>query len=77
MVFITACKQKETESHSHEIAEGKEIYTCPMHPQIIRDKPQIHLVTLKRITIPNCRLYKELKLYEDKVLYNTDLNLAG
>ena len=39
MVFITACKQKETESHSHEIAEGKEIHTCPMHPQIIRDKP--------------------------------------
>ncbi len=39
MVFVTACKQKETENHSHEIAEGKEIHTCPMHPQIIRDKP--------------------------------------
>ena len=39
MVFVTACKQKETENRSHESAEGKEIHTCPMHPQIIRDKP--------------------------------------
>ena len=39
MVVVTACKQKETESHSNEIAGGKEIHTCPMHPQIIRDKP--------------------------------------
>ncbi len=39
MVFITACKQKQTESHSHEISETKQLYTCSMHPQIIRDKP--------------------------------------
>ena len=39
IVFSTSCKQKETESHSHETAETKELYTCSMHPQIIKDKP--------------------------------------
>lgn len=39
MVFVTACKHKETENHSHEISDTKQLYTCSMHPQIIRDKP--------------------------------------
>ncbi len=39
MFFISACKQKKTETHSHEMSETKELYTCSMHPQIIRDKP--------------------------------------
>lgn len=39
MVFVTACKHKETESHSHETAETKQLYTCSIHPQIISDKP--------------------------------------
>jgi len=39
MGLATACNQKQSEKHSHETTEGKEIYTCPMHPQIIRDKP--------------------------------------
>ncbi len=39
MVLATACNQKRSENHTHETKEGIEIYTCPMHPQIIRDKP--------------------------------------
>jgi len=39
LLFFLSCKQKKIESHSHEMAEGKEMYTCPMHPQIIRNKP--------------------------------------
>jgi len=39
MVFTTACKHKQTENHSHEISEAKQLYTCSMHPQIIRNKP--------------------------------------
>ncbi len=39
MIFIPACKNKKTESHSQEISETSQLYTCSMHPQIIRDKP--------------------------------------
>ena len=39
MVFVTACKPNETETHSHETADSKQLYTCSMHPQILRDKP--------------------------------------
>lgn len=35
----TSCKHKESETHNHEVSEGKQLYTCSMHPQIIRDKP--------------------------------------
>ena len=37
--FIAACKHKVADTHSHQISETKELYTCSMHPQIIRDKP--------------------------------------
>lgn len=36
---LFACKQKKTETHNQEITETRQLYTCPMHPQIIRDKP--------------------------------------
>ncbi len=38
MLFLFACKNqtKKTDEHTHT---EKEVYTCPMHPQIIRDKP--------------------------------------
>lgn len=39
MVLVAACKHKETKNHSHEAFESKELYTCSMHPEIIRDKP--------------------------------------
>ena len=39
MLFASACKHKDKENHSHEMLEVKQLYTCSMHPQIIRDKP--------------------------------------
>ncbi len=39
IVLATACNQKQSETHTHETTEGKELYTCSMHPEIIRDKP--------------------------------------
>ena len=39
VVAGTSCKQKKTEIHTHDVSEGKQLYTCSMHPQIIRDRP--------------------------------------
>ena len=39
VVAGTSCKQKKSETHTHEVSEEKQLYTCSMHPQIIRDKP--------------------------------------
>lgn len=37
-VALNGCKEKTSQEHSrHE--EHKDVYTCSMHPQIIRDKP--------------------------------------
>lgn len=35
----TSCKQKKTETHTHQVSEGKQLYTCSMHPEIVRDEP--------------------------------------
>jgi Cu(I)/Ag(I) efflux system membrane fusion protein len=35
-VFAISCNNKQQQTTEHEHAD---IYTCPMHPQIIRDKP--------------------------------------
>ncbi len=37
-IFLFACKNQTKKIDEHTQAQ-KEIYTCPMHPQIIRDKP--------------------------------------
>ncbi|MFC5284622.1 efflux RND transporter periplasmic adaptor subunit [Pedobacter alpinus] len=39
LFVILACKQKTADNHQH--TEASVIYTCPMHPQIIQDKPGI------------------------------------
>ena len=39
IVIGISCKNKVSETHTHEISAGKQLYTCSMHPQIIRDKP--------------------------------------
>lgn len=40
LVFAgTSCKQKKSEIHIHDASEGKQLYTCSRHPQIIRDEP--------------------------------------
>ncbi|WP_379015588.1 efflux RND transporter periplasmic adaptor subunit [Parasediminibacterium paludis] len=38
VVTGTSCKQKTNETHIHNVLEGMPLYTCSMHPQIIRDK---------------------------------------
>ena len=38
MIFLFACKNQIKKIDEHTNAE-REIYTCPMHPQIIRDMP--------------------------------------
>jgi Cu(I)/Ag(I) efflux system membrane fusion protein len=38
LLIISSCKES-TQQHQHAIASQGEVYTCPMHPQIIRDKP--------------------------------------
>src|SRR6266496_4971520 len=37
-VFLFSCKEKRSETVTKQEVKT-EIYTCPMHPQIIRDKP--------------------------------------
>src|ERR1035437_7738810 len=39
-IFLIAASCKEsTQQHQHATASQGEVYICPMHPQIIRDKP--------------------------------------
>jgi len=39
IVLIAASCKESTQQHQHATASQGEVYTCPMHPQIIRDKP--------------------------------------
>ncbi len=39
IVAGTSCKQKESETHTHDASEAEQLYTCSMHPEIIKDKP--------------------------------------
>ncbi len=39
MVFAAACNNNKDPHAEHEAETAQEIYTCPMHPEIIRDKP--------------------------------------
>ena len=39
ILFAVSCSNKKNTHAEHETETIKEIYTCPMHPQIIRDKP--------------------------------------
>lgn len=39
IVAGTSCRQKKSETHTHDASEGKQLYTCSMHPEIIREKP--------------------------------------
>src|SRR5437762_5446173 len=38
LLIFTGCKES-TKQHQQATASQGEVYTCPMHPQIIRDKP--------------------------------------
>ncbi len=39
LLIAVSCNNKKDPHAQHETVAAKEIYTCPMHPQIIRDKP--------------------------------------
>lgn len=39
LIIIPGCTTKKGPHSEHESEAIKEIYTCPMHPEIIRDKP--------------------------------------
>ena len=39
LLLAVSCSTKKDTHAEHETEAAKEIYTCPMHPQIIRDKP--------------------------------------
>ncbi len=39
LITATSCNNKKSEEHIHNISEAKQLYTCSMHPEIIRDKP--------------------------------------
>ena len=41
LISLPACNEKKKEEHSQhqQPATSDQVYTCPMHPQIIRDKP--------------------------------------
>lgn len=39
LILVTACNDKKEDHSQHQKQVVKEEYTCPMHPDIIRDKP--------------------------------------
>ncbi len=39
IVIDTSCKDKKSEKSIQDVSEAKQLYTCSMHPKIIRDKP--------------------------------------
>lgn len=41
LIILAACKDKKEIPEEHVRPVSKEIYTCPMHPEIIRDRPGI------------------------------------
>jgi Cu(I)/Ag(I) efflux system membrane fusion protein len=39
VMMVTACTNNNDSHDAHKAEAAKEVYTCPMHPEIIRDKP--------------------------------------
>ncbi len=65
MLFLFACKNKSKKVDEH-IHTSKEIYTCPMHPQIIRDKPD---------DCPICGMKLVKKETENKAINEVELSI--
>ena len=64
VLFTAACNNKKDPHASHK-AESQETYTCPMHPQIIRDKPG---------QCPICKMDLVIKVKDGEKLTDTSLN---
>jgi membrane fusion protein, copper/silver efflux system len=58
-----SCKQQKKETHTQN--EQKLVYTCPMHPQIIRDRPG---------NCPICGMALVKKATDEKEISEVDLN---
>ncbi len=42
VMIISGCsKNGEKDNHNHQTAEKQEVWTCPMHPQVISDRPGV------------------------------------
>ncbi len=39
LIIVASCKHKKANTQTISVSEKKQLYTCSMHPQIIRDKP--------------------------------------
>jgi len=39
LIVVSGCKNNKDPHAEHNTEAAKELYTCPMHPQILRDKP--------------------------------------
>lgn len=63
-LIIVSCKSGKKESHTQQ-GEIKEQYTCPMHPQIIQDKPG---------NCPICGMALVKKDTDEKAIQEVDLN---
>lgn len=38
-VFIASCSGENESTENATSEQGKEVYTCPMHPEVTSDKP--------------------------------------
>ena len=36
---VTSCKHQEDENNGQQLSDNRQLYTCSMHPQIVKDKP--------------------------------------
>jgi len=65
LIAAIGCKSKEKNIHAQHTTEmAAEIYTCPMHPEIIRDKPG---------TCPICGMDLVKKEIDSKMITEVDL----
>ena len=65
MLLIVACKEKKSEPTTKQAIQKAAVYTCSMHPQIIKDLPG---------DCPICGMTLVKKAEEEDVKVDIDLN---